>query len=280
MSKNTRPVVWITLVNWNGWRDTVECLASLEKLVTDDFDARVVVVDNGSTDDSVERMLEQYPSLELLRSGLDLGAAGGFNIAIRKAMEENVDYVWLLNNDAIATPMALAELVKAMGGRAAEEIIFGPDNVSNGASGDIKQATDITRRMVTEWGMSDTLGMVAYGDNGQDLFLGQSIQQHKSVSEATAQEIDAEVKRIIGHAYSEAKRILTERLDDLHALANGLLEYETLSGEEIRAVIRGEKLVRKVVDEPAPDQRRGSVPLSQKPDMPKSGGLGPLPAPG
>ncbi len=174
----------------------------------------------------------------------------------------------------------LAELVKAMGGRAAEEIIFGPDNVSNGASGDIKQATDITRRMVTEWGMSDTLGMVAYGDNGQDLFLGQSIQQHKSVSEATAQEIDAEVKRIIGHAYSEAKRILTERLDDLHALANGLLEYETLSGDEIRAVIRGEKLVRKVVDEPAPDQRRGSVPLSQKPDMPKSGGLGPLPAPG
>ncbi len=173
----------------------------------------------------------------------------------------------------------LAELVKAMGGRAAEEIIFGPDNVSNGASGDIKQATEITRRMVTEWGMSDLLGMVSYGDNGQDLFLGQSIQQHKSISEATAQEIDAEVKRIIGHAYSEAKRILTERLNDLHALARGLLEYETLSGEEIRMVLRGEKIIRKVIDEPSPD-RRGSVPVAQKPDIPKTGGLGPIPAPG
>ena len=133
--------------------------------------------------------------------------------------------------------------------------------------------------MVTEWGMSDILGMVSYGDNGQDLFLGQSIQQHKSISEATAQEIDAEVKKIIGHAYSEAKRILTERLDDLHALARGLLEYETLSGEEIRMVLRGEKIIRKVIDEPSPD-RRGSVPVAQKPDIPKTGGLGPIPAPG
>ncbi|MDE2329113.1 MAG: cell division protein FtsH, partial [Rhodospirillales bacterium] len=174
----------------------------------------------------------------------------------------------------------LSELVKAMGGRAAEEIIFGPDNVSNGASGDIKQATDITRRMITEWGMSDKLGMIAYGDNGQELFLGHSVTQHKNVSEATAQEIDREIKLVIDHAYSEARRILTERLDDLHRLAKGLLEYETLNGDEIQIVLRGEPVVRQVVDEPAPDSRRASVPTAQKPEVPKSGGLGPLPAPG
>jgi cell division protease FtsH len=174
----------------------------------------------------------------------------------------------------------LQQLIMAMGGRAAEEIIFGPDRVSNGASGDIKMATDQTRRMVTEWGMSEKLGMISYGDNGQELFLGHSVTQHKNVSEATAREIDNEIKSIIDHAYSEAKRILTERLADLHALAKGLLEYETLSGDEIRMVINGEKIIRKVVDDPMPDQRRSSVPTATpKPDMP-TGGMGPLPAPG
>jgi cell division protease FtsH len=174
----------------------------------------------------------------------------------------------------------LQQLIMAMGGRAAEEIIFGPDRVSNGASGDIKMATDQTRRMVTEWGMSEKLGMISYGDNGQELFLGHSVTQHKNVSEATAREIDNEIKSIIDHAYSEAKRILTERLADLHSLAKGLLEYETLSGDEIRMVINGEKIIRKVVDDPMPDQRRSSVPTATpKPDMP-TGGMGPLPAPG
>jgi len=174
----------------------------------------------------------------------------------------------------------LQQLIMAMGGRAAEEIIFGADRVSNGASGDIKMATDQTRRMVTEWGMSEKLGMISYGDNGQELFLGHSVTQHKNVSEATAREIDNEIKSIIDHAYAEAKRILTERLADLHSLAKGLLEYETLSGDEIRMVIRGEKIIRKIVDDPMPDQRRASVPTaSPKPDMP-TGGMGPLPAPG
>jgi cell division protease FtsH len=172
----------------------------------------------------------------------------------------------------------LQQLIMAMGGRAAEEIIFGKDRVSNGASGDIKMATDMTRRMVTEWGMSDKLGMISYGDNGQEVFLGHSVTQNKNVSEATAREIDNEIKSIIDHAYAEAHRILTERLADLHALAKGLLEYETLSGDEIRMVINGEKIIRKVVDEPMPE-RRGSVPTAApRPDMP--GGLGPLPAPG
>jgi len=174
----------------------------------------------------------------------------------------------------------LQQLIMAMGGRAAEEIIFGADRVSNGASGDIKMATDQTRRMVTEWGMSEKLGMISYGDNGQEVFLGHSVTQNKNVSEATAREIDNEIKTIIDHAYSEARRILTERLADLHALAQGLLEYETLSGDDIQAVLRGEKIVRKVVDDPMPDQRRASVPTaSARPDMPGPG-LGPLPAPG
>jgi cell division protease FtsH len=111
------------------------------------------------------------------------------------------------------------------------------------------------------------------------VFLGHSVTQNKNVSEATAREIDNEIKSVIDHAYAEAKRILTERLADLHALAKGLLEYETLSGEEIRMVINGEKIIRKIVDEPAPDQRRASVPTASPRPEP---GIGPgaLPAPG
>jgi len=162
----------------------------------------------------------------------------------------------------------LQQLIMAMGGRAAEEIVFGADKVSNGASGDIKMATDSARRMITEWGMSEKLGMVSYGDNGQEVFLGHSVTQNKNVSEATAREIDNEVRAFIDHAYSEAKRILTERRNDLESLARGLLEYEMLSGDEIQQVLRGEKIIRKVNDDPMQDNRRASVPTATpKPDM-------------
>jgi cell division protease FtsH len=176
----------------------------------------------------------------------------------------------------------LAELTMAMGGRAAEEIIFGPDKVSNGAAGDIKMATDQARRMITEWGMSDKLGMIAYGDNSQEVFLGHSVTQNKNVSEATAREIDAEIKDIIDRAYAKAKRILTENVEELHRLARGLLEHETLTGDEIRTVLRGEPVIRKVVDEPAPESRRASVPTAGRPaaPTPPAGGLGPAPQPG
>jgi cell division protease FtsH len=176
----------------------------------------------------------------------------------------------------------LAELTMAMGGRAAEEIIFGPDKVSNGAAGDIKMATDQARRMITEWGMSDKLGMIAYGDNSQEVFLGHSVTQAKNVSEATAREIDAEIKDIIDRAYAKARRILTENVEELHRLARGLLEHETLSGDEIRTVLRGEPVIRKVVDEPAPESRRASVPTTGRPaaPTPPAGGLGPAPQPG
>ncbi len=177
-----------------------------------------------------------------------------------------------------------AELAMAMGGRVAEELIFGPDKVSNGAAGDIKMATDQARRMVTEWGMSDKLGMIAYADNSQEVFLGHAITQNKHVSEETARQIDAEIRHIIDEAYQRAKKILSENIDELHLLAKGLLEHETLSGDEIRQVIRGEPIVRNRPDEPLATGR-GSVPSSGRAaagaqPRPPQGPLNPAPAPG
>ena len=187
----------------------------------------------------------------------------------------------LPENDRLSHSKAylLAKLVMAMGGRVAEEIIFGADNVSSGASSDIKQATEIARRMVTEWGMSERLGLIAYGDNSQEVFLGHSVTQSKNVSEETAREIEGEVKRIIDNAYAQARHILTENIDELHRMARGLLEYETLSGEEIRTVLRGEPVIRKVNDEPATDGRRASVPNAGRP-LPPSPPLGAAPQAG
>jgi cell division protease FtsH len=152
-----------------------------------------------------------------------------------------------------------SELAMAMGGRVAEELVFGPDKVSNGASGDIKMATNQARIMVTEWGMSEKLGMIAYGDNSQEVFLGHSVTQTKNISEETARMIDGEIRGIIDGAYARATAILSEHMDQLHLLANGLLEHETLSGDEIRQVIKGEPVVRNRPDEPV-NQGRGSVP--------------------
>ncbi|RYJ00172.1 MAG: ATP-dependent zinc metalloprotease FtsH, partial [Acetobacteraceae bacterium] len=173
----------------------------------------------------------------------------------------------------------LSELAMAMGGRVAEELIFGPDKVSNGASGDIKMATNQTRMMVTEWGMSEKLGMIAYGENSQEVFLGHSVTQSKNLSEETARQIDSEIRRIIDEAYARSKQILSENIDELHLLAKGLLEHETISGDEIKLIIRGEPIVRNRPDEPVP-QGRGSVPTSGRPSRPSPGGLNPAPAPG
>jgi cell division protease FtsH len=173
-----------------------------------------------------------------------------------------------------------AELAMAMGGRVAEELIFGSDKVSNGASGDIKMATDQARRMVTEWGMSENLGMIAYGSNDQEVFLGHSVTQSKNISESTAQKIDGEIRAIIDGAYARATKVLSENIDELHLLAKGLLEHETLSGDEIRQVIKGEPVVRNRPDEPPPT--RGSVPSSGcgASPRPSSGPWSGQPAPG
>lgn len=140
-----------------------------------------------------------------------------------------------------------ADLAVAMGGRVAEEIIFGDQKVTTGASGDIKMATDMARRMVTEWGMSDKLGMLHYGGDQEEVFLGHSVARTKNMSDATAAVIDAEIRRFVEAGYARAKHVLTENLDQLHKLAQGLLEHEMLSGDEIKALLRGEQIVREDV---------------------------------
>ncbi|MFM8800937.1 MAG: cell division protein FtsH, partial [Tagaea sp.] len=173
-----------------------------------------------------------------------------------------------------------AKLAMAFGGRVAEEIIFGPENVTTGAAGDIQMATQMARRMVTEFGMSDKLGRVRYNANEQEVFLGHSVTQTQNVSETTANLIDSEVRRIVETGEKEARRVLDERIDDLHKLAKGLLEYETLSGDEVATLLRGETIVRPDADAPPPTAkpggRRGSVPTSGTPKP--SADPGPAPA--
>ncbi len=152
------------------------------------------------------------------------------------------------------------------GGRVAEEIIFGKDHVTSGASGDITQATRLARAMVTKWGFSDQLGMVEYGENQEEVFLGHSVARSQNVSEETAKIIDAEVKRLTQGGYDEAKRILTTKLEDLHTLAKALLEYETLTGDEITNALKGIAPNRDEPEAlPAPGPR-ASVPIIPRPE--------------
>src|SRR5881394_2421796 len=172
-----------------------------------------------------------------------------------------------------------AMMASLFGGRVAEELIFGEDKVTTGAADDIRRATGIARRMVTEFGFSEKLGPLRYADNEEEVFLGHSVTQRKNVSDATAKLIDEEIRRIIDEGERTAREILTGHLDELHALAKGLLEYETLSADEIRRVIKGERIVRDV-STPAPSEesrpgRRSSVPPSGRPS-----GLEPEPQPG
>jgi len=175
-----------------------------------------------------------------------------------------------------------SKIAMMFGGRVAEELIFGPENVTTGASNDIQQATNLARRMVTEFGMSEKLGRVRYNANEQEIFLGHSVTQTQNVSEATAQLIDEEVRRIVETGEVTARKILTDKLEDLHKLAKSLLEYETLSGDEVRALLRGEPIVRPEIDDTPPKApgRRGSVPSTGAGKDRPEGGLRPEPQPG
>jgi cell division protease FtsH len=175
-----------------------------------------------------------------------------------------------------------ADLAVAFGGRVAEELIFGYDRVTTGAQSDIDMATRMARAMVTRFGMSDELGPIAYGENQEEVFLGHSVSRTQNISEETARTIDKEVHRIIDTAYQNARRILTEKHDDLETLAKGLLEYETLTGEEIKALLAGRPPVRTPYDDPPPEIHRPSATVPQT-GRPRGDGPGvgaPEPQPG
>ncbi len=161
-----------------------------------------------------------------------------------------------------------SRLAMMYGGRMAEELVFGKDNITTGASNDIQQATNLARRMVTEFGFSDKLGRLRYADNEEEVFLGHSVARQKNVSDATAAIIDDEVRRLIDEAETHARRILTDKRDDLETVSLALLEYETLSGEEVDRLLKGEPVIRhdNSDDEAPPESgkgaRRSSVPSS------------------
>ncbi len=158
-----------------------------------------------------------------------------------------------------------ANLVVAMGGRVAEEMIFGADKITTGASSDIQQATGIARKMVTEWGMSETLGPLYYTENQQEVFLGHSVSKQQNVSEDTARQIDVEIRKIVTKADKTCRDILKKNADQLENLAQALLKYETLNGQEIQDLLAGKKIARDTLiakkTNKKKDSRIGSVPI-------------------
>ncbi|MGI9399876.1 MAG: ATP-dependent zinc metalloprotease FtsH [Rhizobiaceae bacterium] len=198
------------------------------------------------------------------------GRALGMVMQLPEGDRYSMSYKWMISRLAIM-----------MGGRVAEQMKFGKENITSGAASDIEQATKLARAMITQWGFSDELGRVAYGENQQEVFLGHSVAQQKNVSEATAQKIDSEIRRLIDNAYVEATKILTKKKKDWETLAQGLLEYETLSGDEIHDLIKGKPPSRDLGDD-TPPSRGSAVPsagANKKDDgeEPDTGGMEPQP---
>ncbi|MEA1015386.1 ATP-dependent zinc metalloprotease FtsH [Sphingosinicella sp. LY1275] len=160
-----------------------------------------------------------------------------------------------------------ARLALCFGGRIAEQLIYGADELNTGASNDIQQATDMARAMVMEYGMSEKLGWLRYRDNQDEVFLGHSVARTQSISGDTAKLIDEEVRRLIEEAEATARKVLTDNLDQLHRLAGALLEYETLNGEESKRVIAGEDIGREdpTNRRPALPAAGTSIPTTRKP---------------
>src|SRR3954464_11229754 len=164
-----------------------------------------------------------------------------------------------------------ANLAVSMGGRVAEEVIFGYDKVSSGASSDIQYATSLARDMVTRWGMSDALGPLQYAEPDEEVFLGYSVNRTRQMSNETAQAIDSEIRKVVEDGYERAKFVLTENKAQLEGLAQALLEYETLSGDEINKVLAGETIDRGGSKGPAIPAAGSSIPKAKRP---KPGAIG------
>ncbi len=176
-----------------------------------------------------------------------------------------------------------ARLAMMFGGRLAEELIYGGDNVTTGAANDIQQATGLARSMVTEWGMSEKLGRLRYVDNQEEIFLGHSVARSQTISPETAKMIDEEIRRIIEEAETTAREVLTEHMDDLHTVTRGLLEYETLSRPDVDALLAGQPIDRPSPEDDVPGEPggpRSSVPSSGRAGKSRPGGLEPEPQPG
>jgi len=173
-----------------------------------------------------------------------------------------------------------ARLAVLFGGREAELILGGEKNVTNGATGDIQMATQLARAMITEWGMSDKLGRVRYNGNEQEIFLGHSVTQTKNLSDETASLIDAEIRKLIEDGEKKAREILRGDSDKLHTLAKALLEFETLSGEEVKRVLKGEQIQRddQGGGHKKPEKAASSVPVTGRPKSgPTPGEMEPQP---
>ena len=173
-----------------------------------------------------------------------------------------------------------SRLAIMMGGRVAEELVFGRERVTSGAASDIEQATKLARMMVTRWGLSDELGTVAYGENQEEVFLGYSVARQQNISEETAKKIDAEIRRLVEDGYDEAHSILTTKRADLETLAKGLLEFETLTGDEIKDLLLGKRPNRESVIEPPATPRASTVPtagVGRNRPRPETGPMEPQP---
>ena len=173
-----------------------------------------------------------------------------------------------------------SKLAVMYGGRVAEELVFGKENVTTGAGNDIQQATSWARRMVTEFGFSDKLGRLRYSDNEEEIFLGHSVTRQKNVSDKTAALIDEEVRRLIDEAEKTARVILTKDRKELEIIAKALLEYETLTGDEVNALLRGETIIRPEDEPPGESGHKSSVPSAGKSKKDKgASGMDPEPQP-
>ncbi len=175
---------------------------------------------------------------------------------------------------------AEAKIAMCFGGRVAEQTIYGKEHLNTGASSDIMQATDLARRMVTEWGMSESLGPLRYNDNQQEVFLGHAITQRQNMSEDTAKLIDQEIRRIVTDGEKKAWEIIGSHTKELEAITQALMEFETISGEECLAVMRGEKIVRRDDDEDTKGSIGSAVPTAGRfrpREEPDAGGMEPQP---
>ena len=180
---------------------------------------------------------------------------------------------------SVARDKLFADLRVACGGRIAEEIIFGREKVTTGASSDIRMVSEIARRMVTEWGLSEKLGFLAYAADEQEVFLGRSVAQQKNMSDKTALLIDEEIRIIVDGAYSDATQILKTHKKDLATLAEALLEYETLSGDEIKTVVEGGTVVRgDSEDLPTSPREKSRTTIPGGARKPRKGAASPSPS--